>query len=76
MPEIEEFVLLFVWLKDGEISDPVIIKKSDMKKVWIEFLPRVKEMTDAIKTTDFPATKGPLCGWCPVTGCPNWYERN
>ncbi len=76
MPEIEEFTLLFVWLKDGEISDPVTITKSEMRGVWIEFLPRVKEMTDAIKTTTFPATSSGLCGWCPVTSCPHWIDRD
>jgi len=76
MPEIEEFVLVFVWLKDGEVSDPVTIKKSEMRSVWIEFLPRVKEITDAIKTTTFPATESGLCGWCPVTSCPHWFDRS
>ena len=76
MPEIETFTLVFVWLKDGEVSDPVIITKAEMRGVWTEFLPRVKEITDAIKTTTFPATESPLCGWCPVTSCPNWFDRS
>lgn len=76
MPEIETFTLLFVWLKDSEVSDPVTITKAEMRGVWIEFLPRVKEMTDAIKTTTFPATPSGLCGWCPVTSCPHWIDRD
>ena len=76
MPEIETFTLVFVWLKDGEVSDPVTITKAEMRGVWIEFLPRVKEMTDAIKTTTFPASPSGLCGWCPVTECPHWIDRD
>lgn len=75
MPEIEEFQLVFVWLKDGEISPPETLKKSEMRKVWNEFLPRVKNITDAIATTTFPAMQSGLCGYCPVSECPNWYER-
>lgn len=76
MPEIEKFVLVFVWLKDGEVSDPVTLTKKEMRNVWTEFLPRVQAITDAIKTTTFPATKSGLCGWCPVTSCPHWYDKD
>lgn len=75
MPEIEEFKLVFVWLKDGEISPPVMLRKEEMKSVWIELLPRVQVITTAIKTTDFPASPSGLCGWCPVTSCPHWIDR-
>lgn len=75
MPEIEEFKLTFVWLKDHEISEPLVIKKDEMKRVWLEFLPRVKNMTDAIDVTVFPASPSGLCGWCPVESCPHWIDR-
>lgn len=75
MPEIEEFQLVFVWLKDGEISPPQTLRKDQMRAVWIEFLPRVSAITQAIATTTFPAMQSGLCGYCPVSDCPNWYER-
>lgn len=76
MPEIEKFKLTFVWLKDHEISPPETIEKSEMRSVWMEFIPRVDEIAEKIKTTDFPARPTPLCGWCPVTSCPHWIDRD
>lgn len=78
MPEIEEFHLVFEWLQDGGRSSPEYgpLKKPDMKKVWLKFLPDVNEIELARKTTDFPATESGLCGWCPVTSCPHWFDRN
>lgn len=75
MPEIEHFKLVFVWLKDQDFSQSEV-GKEDMKAIWLEFLPRVALVEDAIRTTDFPATQSPLCAWCPVTTCPHWIERN
>lgn len=76
MPEIEEFQLVFVWLKDHEVSPPQTITKDELRAVWLEFLPRVNEITEAIKTTEFPASPSGLCGWCPVTSCPHWVDRD
>lgn len=74
MPEIKHFKLVFAWLKDSEFSVS-ILEKEELKGVWIKLLPRVKAITDAIKTTDFPAMPSGLCGWCPVTSCPHHVIR-
>lgn len=74
MPEIEHFKLVFVWLKDQDLSSSSV-EKSEMKAVWLEFLPRITAMLEARKTTTFPATQSPLCAWCPVNTCPHWIER-
>lgn len=80
MPEIEEFKLVYVWLKDRDLSifpkEGEKLMKADMRQVWLDFFPRVKKIDDALKTTSFPATEGPLCGWCPVTTCPHWFDRS
>lgn len=73
MPEIEKFNLVFVWLNAGKLSNESITK-SEAKKVWLEMLPRVKELEIAKKTTDFPATQSGLCRYCPVSQCPH-YDR-
>lgn len=75
MPEITEFKLVFVWLRDSDASIETI-SKSDLKAVWLKFLPRVQQIGVARQTTEFPASEGPLCGWCPVTTCPNWVDRD
>ena len=75
MPEIEKFVLVFEWLRDKERSS-ITITKDEMKGVWLELLPQVMEIEEAKKTTDFPATPSGLCGWCPVTSCPHWFDKD
>ncbi len=75
MPEIEHFKLVFAWLKDQEVS-LAKLDKHEMKSVWLEFLPRVKEIELARATTTFPATQSPLCAWCPVDSCPHWIDRS
>ncbi len=73
MPEINHFTLVYVWLKDTELSKETI-EKDDLRSVWMGFLPRVNDIVDAINATNFPAKKSGLCGWCPVSSCPNWVD--
>lgn len=75
MPEVNHFNLVFAWLKDADFSTAVL-EKEEMKGVWLNYLPRVNVITDAIKTTTFPANQTPLCGWCPVTSCPHHVVRD
>jgi len=75
MPEINHFRLVFAWLKDSDFST-ALLEKEEIKGVWLNYLPRVKVITDAIKTTTFPANETPLCGWCPVTSCPHHVDRD
>lgn len=75
MPEIEEFKLVFGWLREGKF-DQMTMKKDEMKKVWSDLLPRVQQIETALKTTDFPANESPLCKWCPVHTCPHYEERD
>jgi len=75
MPEIEEFHLVFEWLRDGQ-RDSVTLNKKDLKQVWLKFFPIITEIEEAEANTEFPATQSGLCGWCPVTDCPHWYDRD
>lgn len=75
MPEIDEFVLIYAWLKDDEFTREAI-HKDQLKAVWLDFLPRAAEIDKAEQTTDFPSNATPLCGYCPVTSCPEWFERD
>lgn len=74
-PEVEEFVLVFVWLNAGKVST-YVMKADEIKNVWTEMLPEVVKINDAYKTTEFPAEPSGLCGWCPVNSCPHWFERD
>ena len=74
MPEIDQFHLIYSWLKDSEITRTTI-HKSELKQVWLNYMPRAKEMTTAEATTSFEANPTGLCGYCPITDCPHWFER-
>ena len=75
MPEIDEFYLVYAWLKDNEFTRDMITK-DQLKQVWLEYMPRAGEIDKAWATTDFPANETPLCGYCPVSSCPHWFERD
>ena len=75
MPEIDTFILVYAWLKDNEFDRETIIK-DQLKQVWLDFMPRAAEIDKADKTGDWPLNATPLCGFCPVTSCPEWYERD
>jgi hypothetical protein len=75
MPEIEEFTLAFVWLRESKINTKTMTK-GEMRGVWSELLPRVKAIEVAKKTTDFPANESGLCRYCPVSQCPHYVERD
>lgn len=73
MPEIEEFRLVFTWLRDRDMSVETVTK-AQLKQVWIDFHSRVTTLNKAVKTTNFPANPTPLCGWCPVGSCPHYRD--
>jgi len=70
MPEIKSFSLAFVWVNYKEVS-AMKMHVDDMDEVWADYLERATAIEDAIKTTDFPATEGYLCKYCPVKACPH-----
>jgi hypothetical protein len=75
MPELETFEIVYVWLKDKNVTKRQISRQG-LSQVWNKYLPRVDTMKRAVKATNFPAKKSGLCGWCPVTTCPHYDENN
>ena len=74
MPEIENFKLVFAWLRNSEFSTEDI-KRGEIKGIWAGLLPRVKLIEQSKATTSFGAKESGLCRYCPVTTCPHWQER-
>lgn len=70
LPEIEDFTLVYEWLRHNK-SSPLTMKKEHMRAVWMDSYEMVKEIEAARKTTSFPARQSPLCNWCPVVQCPH-----
>jgi hypothetical protein len=74
MPEIKLFKTAFVWLAHNDAT-PKNYTPEQFTPVWNALLPRAAKIEEARKTTSFPATESPLCGWCPVKQCPHWFDR-
>lgn len=65
-PEVNDIVTSFVWLQDGKTTNAVY-KRSDIPRLWNDFLPRVARMERATETENFPPIPSGLCkSWCPV----------
>lgn len=71
MPEIEDFTVGFVWLKERTISQ-VTLSPGEFSRLWADLLSRAGNIETALSTTSFPARPSPLCRWCPVTSCPHY----
>lgn len=70
-PEIERVNTAFVWLQSGKI-DTEKFHRSDLPKLWQEFLPDVRRMEYAYKTQTWIPKPSGLCSWCPVRSCTFW----
>ena len=49
--------------------------RSDISKLWAEFLPSVERLKLAYENDVWPAQPNSLCGWCPVSSCKFYKER-
>lgn len=59
----------FVWLKD-DATTREDFKRSDLPKIWLNVMPRVKELKHAHETMQFPVKPSRLCrNYCPVSSC-------
>lgn len=71
LPDVETFIGSFYWAKEKQVWTHKLTR-TDIVRVWNNFLPRVKQFEDAHKTDDFPARESGLCKrYCPVRTCPH-----
>lgn len=64
--------LLFV---SKNVFIPEEYSRSDISKLWAEFLPNVERLKLAYENDVWPAQPNSLCGWCPVRTCKFYRER-
>lgn len=63
-PELRKIYGKYVWLKEDRSGQTHDV--SDTVRTWR----RVNDIMDEVKAcTQAAKTRGPLCGWCPVTDC-------
>lgn len=62
----------YVWLKENRVGQKYDL--SDFNSTWAKINNKVEAIEDAMAAGEWPKTKGPLCGWCGVKDCENWYD--
>ena len=66
-PKITRILGAYVWLRENRRGSPHDLSRTD--RTWGFAQRTMGEINDAIEHRHFPKTRGPLCGWCPVTDC-------
>ena len=74
-PEIEEVNVKFYWTKTDMATGEIYYRR-DIKKLWTEFIPDLRQYVEAFTTDVWQPRQSGLCnGWCPVTTCEFWKPK-
>lgn len=71
-PSLKSIKGRYVWLKEERFGAEYDL--SDTLSTWKKANAQLAAMEEARKTDNWPKRKGPLCGYCNVKSCENWYE--
>jgi hypothetical protein len=63
-PQIRHIVGRYAWLKEGRLG-----KEHDCSNTLQTWNTVNAKMREVEAEREFPKTRGPLCGWCPVKDC-------
>ena len=72
MPHLTKVFGHYVWLKEDRIGQNHDL--SDFSATWARVNNKVEIIEDAMASGEWTKTKNPLCGYCPVKDCENWYD--
>ena len=69
-PTVDRVMSAFCWLKEGGKMVHVGFVRANETRLWKQYLPVVRELTDAATNGEWPAKPSGLCArYCPVTSC-------
>lgn len=69
-PHVMKVSSTFVWLKEGGQMEPLVFLREQEPRLWKQYLPIVRDMTDAATFGKWPAKPSGLCKqYCPVNTC-------
>jgi hypothetical protein len=71
-PHLTKIAGQYVWLKENRMGD--VYDLSDTRSTWAKVHNKVEAIEDAMKDSEWPKTKTPLCGYCGVKDCENWSD--
>lgn len=72
MPNLKRIYGHYVWLKENRVGENHDL--SDVNSTWAKVNNKVEAIEDHMAEGEWPKTKNPLCGWCPVKDCENWFD--
>jgi hypothetical protein len=68
-PEVQVVLNEFIWLEYDQKST-VVVRRTDLPKLWADLLPEVNAYEQACANSQFPPKKNGLCReWCAVENC-------
>jgi len=71
-PQVKRVQVQFIWLK-FDCSSEQVVTRQDIADNWLGLMDRVKSMTAAYETDNFPKNPSGLCRkHCPVRSCEFW----
>lgn len=69
-PHVQKVKSMFVWLKEAGEMEPLTFNREQEPRLWKQYLPIVRDMTDAATFGKWPAKPSGLCKqYCPVDSC-------
>jgi len=71
-PGLKKIAGHYVWLKENRVG--VVHDLSDFNATWVTINNKVEVIEDCMMSGDWPKNKNPLCGYCPVKDCENWFD--
>jgi len=73
--EVDEVDVKFYWTQT-QMTTGETYRRDEIQKIWLEFIPDLKQYVEAFKTDVWQPRPSGLCnGWCPVTSCEFWRPR-
>ncbi len=69
-PKVDKVTSMFCWLKEGGVMTKVTFTRENEPRLWKQYLPVVRNLTDAVTFGNWPAKPSGLCReYCSVHTC-------
>jgi len=72
MPQLTAIAGHYVYTAENRVGKTHDL--SDVNSTWARVNNKVEAIEDNMATGEWPKTRNPLCGYCPVKDCENWFD--
>lgn len=70
-PHLTRIAGQYVWMKENRMGQ--VYDLSDTRSTWAKVHNKVEAIEGAVASGDWPKNKTPLCGYCPISDCENYF---